>query len=51
VALAQLDDKALLPGAGLFVPLPSDIDVPRGRHADVHVADLPFLPNPDPIDA
>jgi aminomethyltransferase len=49
IALAQLDDKAVATGTRLFVPLPGDKEEPGERRADVHLADLPFLPNPDPI--
>jgi len=49
IALAQLDERAHAPGPSLFVTLPMDAEAPFERHANVHVQDLPFLPNPDPI--
>ncbi len=49
IALAQLDERALLPGPSLFVTLPTNAASPFERRVDVHIQDLPFLSNPDPI--
>jgi aminomethyltransferase len=49
IALAQLETSGSAQGAQLFVTLPTSADAPAERRANVHIVDLPFLPNPDPI--